>query len=304
MKKMIIIIILAFSSISINSQFTDNSVASRYVKLANTYINAEDFNSAIEILKKADMELKNRSGWDAEYWRAATNETYGVLFMKMKMPDEARKHFQFALDGYTKLVSMPRGSQEAVAELMKSIESIMQTDIEGLETNPKSRAIAGLGYDGNVMNYDNLKLDNLPNDLPANAINLSLAENKLKEIPSSIYNYKNLKYVNLSNNRIGNANMPNGAFKSLIWLDLSNNKIKKIPETIENLQNIEFLDLSNNRIKELPVTISNMKKLKVLNLKGNRIPFSSLKQLLQSMPSTNILHDEYIRLDEEETEEE
>lgn len=285
-----------------NAQTDNTLLGARYIKLANTYLNADNINGTMEFLKKADKALEKQSGWSAEYWRAAADEAYGFAFVKMKMPDEARKHFATALGKYKRLITMENGSPDAIKEIMTQIEAL-ENGTSGLMSSSNSGAIAGLS-NSNVINYDNLKLRDLPTDIPRNAINISLANNKFRDFPSGLAQYSSLKYINLSNNRIRDFSPNYAEFKNVIWINLSDNRIKTIPNGISAMKNLEFLDLSNNRLKEIPADISNMKSLKVLNLMGNRIPFPRIKNLLQSMPNTNILHDEYINIEDEEPAEE
>lgn len=59
-----------------------------------------------------------------------------------------------------------------------------------------------------------------------------LKNQNLKEIPSEIYSYKNLKK-----------------------LILSRNKIKHIPDSLSTLRNLHYLDLSSNYIDSLPPSL-------------------------------------------------
>lgn len=62
-----------------------------------------------------------------------------------------------------------------------------------------------------------------------------LKNQNLKEIPSEIYSYKNLKK-----------------------LILSRNKIKHIPDSLSILRNLHYLDLSSNYIDSLPPSLSEL----------------------------------------------
>jgi Leucine-rich repeat (LRR) protein len=62
-----------------------------------------------------------------------------------------------------------------------------------------------------------------------------LKNQNLKEIPSEIYSYKNLKK-----------------------LILSRNKIKHIPDSLSTLRNLHYLDLSSNYIDSLPPSLSEL----------------------------------------------
>jgi Leucine-rich repeat (LRR) protein len=82
-------------------------------------------------------------------------------------------------------------------------------------------------------------------------------------------------------------------------LDLSNNKLKQLEGDIpQNMPRLEYLLLQNNSLKELQLSISNMNNLKVLNISGNKIPFSTIKSIIQALPHTLVIHDNYIREEE------
>jgi len=83
---------------------------------------------------------------------------------------------------------------------------------------------------------------------------------------------KNIKSLNLSQNRI--KKLPNsiGRFKYLEELNLFSNKLEKLPFGIEGLHQLKYLDLSNNQDLDLEFNIKSLKhlkKLEVLNLSFN-----------------------------------
>lgn len=268
---------------------TDDNIAraSRFVKLAQTFINNGDYGKAFENLENARKIIGNRRSWDARYWLAAIDEAYGTAYKKMNFRDEAKRYLLSALNEYKKLITMKEGSPEAVRILIANLE---------LELNN----ISMTNNSNYTLNFDNQKLRTLPSQLPNNLENISLVENRFREFPRDLANYKNLKVINLANNSISDVKFNFADLSKLVWLSLSNNKIKTLDETIGNAKNLEYLDLSNNKLKSLPVSITNLRNLKVLNLKNNKIPFSVIKSLLQAMPGTNIIHDEYIQKGESE----
>ncbi len=103
------------------------------------------------------------------------------------------------------------------------------------------------------------------------ASKLDLSNQNLKEIPSAVFQCKNLKKLNLSNNAIKIIPKELSLLKRLKNLDLSNNQIGGLYSKNVDMPNLEVLILNNNKIKTLPKQISNLVKLKKLGLSGNSI---------------------------------
>ena len=114
---------------------------------------------------------------------------------------------------------------------------------------------------------------------------------------------KNLKSLNLSQNRI--EKLPNsiGRFKYLEELNLFSNKLQKLPFGIEGLHELKYLDLSGNREIDLEFNIKyllHLKKLEVLNLSFNglrNVP-KSIK-ILSSLKRINLSFNHLIDLPKE-----
>lgn len=262
------------------------SQASRFVKLAQSYTNNGDYGKAFENLERAERLIGKNRNWEAQYWSAAIDEAYGVIYKKMNITDKASEHLKLALRKYQQLISMPGGSQDAVKILIANLENEL-SELPLISNNSV------------VLNFDNQKLRDLPANLPQQVENISVSSNRLRNFPQGISNFKQLKVLNLSNNSISEVKFDFGSIRQLRWLDLSNNKIKSLDESIGKASNLEYLDLSNNKLKTIPMSITNLKNLKVLNLKNNKLAFSSIKTILQSLPNTNVLHDEYLQKGEE-----
>jgi Leucine-rich repeat (LRR) protein len=298
MKRIIPIILIIFAFFlndisAIGRNNTDNGLAIRNLKLANSYREGKNYDKALKLLNSSIAKFENKSDWNSKYWLATTYEYLGYVNRDIKKMDEARVNFEKALKIYRALIKQKDGSQWALDDIIKNIENAIDS------IDPFSGNIKG----ANVVNYDNLKLKELPQDIPKNATNISFADNKFKEFPAGLSNYKNIRYLSLKNNKLTGINESLYDLKNLTWLDLSKNKIKKVNPGFRKLTNLKVLDLSNNKLKDIPLDIIHIQNLKVLNLKGNKIPFDKIKNLIKSMPNTNIMHDIYVLQPEEEEEE-
>ncbi len=112
---------------------------------------------------------------------------------------------------------------------------------------------------------------------------LDLRNCGLEYIPDEIYEYDNLRTIDLSNDSYCDENMRNAIesipskishLKNLTRLNLSNNQVANISEKISNLKSLKYLDLSTNKLTHLSEKIANMRSLKVLHLEDN--PFDLL----------------------------
>ncbi|HOV92887.1 MAG TPA: leucine-rich repeat domain-containing protein [Candidatus Kapabacteria bacterium] len=283
MKNIILIIIIIVAGY-LNLSAENISEASRFIKLANTYIQSDNLAKADEYLNKARELIGSDNSWDGQYWRAAIDETYGNYYMKLNNAEMAKFSFNQALNKYKKLIKMHGGSQDALEALLEHT-STLENSLNILSGNTK------------IVSLDNQKLKQIPSLLPQNMESFSCNNCKLREFPNQLTTYKNLKTLILSNNNM--KEFQANQFSNLTMLDLSNNKIKQIDgDFAQNMPHLEYLFLQNNSIKELALSITNMKKLKVLNISGNKIPFSTIQSLIQALPNTLIIHDNYI-LEEE-----
>jgi len=98
---------------------------------------------------------------------------------------------------------------------------------------------------------------------------ISLINKRLKTIPKSIAEFKDLEKLNLSRNKLTTISDEICQLKHLRKLVLFRNLIKKLPEAISNLENLEILDLSYNNLEELTNSFKYLKFLKKIFLHKN-----------------------------------
>lgn len=294
MKKYLILLIAIFVFSATDSfSAQDQALAIRNLKLANSYRENKDYNKAIKLLDGSKAKFSGKKDWNSKYWLATTYEYYGYIYKDMEHFDLAKVNLDKARSLFKELIKQKDGSPKALEGIEESIKTL---DNEVNDIDPFSTA----NHSANILNFDNLKLKELPQGLPTKMNNLSLEKNRFKEIPGNLSSFKSLKYLNLKNNRINQITESLYELKNLVWLDISGNKIKKINLGINKLSLLKVLDLSDNKLKDIPSEINRLKNLEILNLKGNKIPFDKLKNLIKSMPNTNIMHDEYVIKPEED----
>ena len=100
---------------------------------------------------------------------------------------------------------------------------------------------------------------------------INMNTNLLRQVPNSLYTLANLKFLDISNNKIGMDG--NGCISeaiasatALVEFRASSNMISNLPESFGELRNLEVLDLRDNRIEKLPVRFGLLRKLLRLNL--------------------------------------
>ncbi|XP_021778018.1 leucine-rich repeats and immunoglobulin-like domains protein 2 isoform X4 [Papio anubis] len=103
---------------------------------------------------------------------------------------------------------------------------------------------------------------------------LDLSSNIISEIKTSSFPHMQLKYLNLSNNRI--TTLEAGCFdnlsSSLLVVKLNRNRISMIPPKIFKLPHLQFLELKRNRIKIVEgLTFQGLDSLRSLKMQRNGI---------------------------------
>ncbi|XP_063274157.1 leucine-rich repeats and immunoglobulin-like domains protein 2 isoform X2 [Prinia subflava] len=104
--------------------------------------------------------------------------------------------------------------------------------------------------------------------------NLDLSSNLISEIKASSFPRMQLKYLNLSNNRITTleAGCLDNLSSSLMVIKLNRNRISMIPPKIFRLPHVQFLELKRNRIKIVEsLTFQGLESLKSLKMQRNGI---------------------------------
>lgn len=138
----------------------------------------------------------------------------------------------------------------------------------------------------------NLKQNPRCHDIALYAITrLDLSSNSLTEIPVEIFHLDSLRYLNVSQNKIGKIPVPvvsspikknsrshKKTYKTddpcyccptLEELYLQDNRLDHIPEAIFHLPNLSALVISNNKLQHLPYNMWSAPKLKELNASHN-----------------------------------
>ena len=92
----------------------------------------------------------------------------------------------------------------------------------------------------------------------------------LSELPESISQLTQLRFLVLSNNHLTKLPEFIGRLTRLKQLLLQNNQVTELPDSIGQLVRLQRLILSNNRLAELPESIGQLTQLNTLSLHNNQ----------------------------------
>ncbi len=119
---------------------------------------------------------------------------------------------------------------------------------------------------------------------------INLSGQGLTKAPEYIFNQTETVELNLSNNSIGGALQSQvGNLKNLKVLNLSNNKFTGVPAEVGQLKNLETLNLSDNSLTGLPNELGNLSNLKFLDISGNNYSEADLAGIKARLPASTVI---------------
>lgn len=108
---------------------------------------------------------------------------------------------------------------------------------------------------------------------PLEVFSLDLSKNQLKEFPDEIFEFKNLRYLNLSSNKIQTLPYSIDSLTYLTELLINDNELTILPKSIWRLKELIVLDVSGNNIRELSVVESKASNLAYLDIGNNNLGY-------------------------------
>lgn len=102
---------------------------------------------------------------------------------------------------------------------------------------------------------------------------LNLSNNKLKNLPRTVFDASQLTILDLSGNQLATLPEEIGSLVNLTSLDLSGNELQTLPKSIGNLKKLQFLNLRNNLLQALPHEVTHLTTLKQLTIADNPLSF-------------------------------
>ncbi|CAK8693282.1 leucine-rich repeat-containing protein 57-like [Clavelina lepadiformis] len=125
-----------------------------------------------------------------------------------------------------------------------------------------------------VCQLSSMNLAQFPAELLRLAKNLRMLDvsnNKIPSLPESIGNFSILKSLNLNHNRLQVLCPGLSKLKKLETLTISNNRLVQLPPDIHHCAALRTLVLSGNKLKTFPSQLSRLKHLDMLDLSQNSL---------------------------------
>ena len=104
-----------------------------------------------------------------------------------------------------------------------------------------------------------------------NLKHLEITNNRIKEIPKEIGKLKKLNSLNLNHNEIVAIPEEIGGAYNLNEIQLNQNKIGKLPSGMGNLFSLQLLKVSHNSIEDISEDFFNMRYLKQFYIDNNKL---------------------------------
>lgn len=113
---------------------------------------------------------------------------------------------------------------------------------------------------------------------------LDLTRNRIEYLPNEINQLKKLEKLNLSKNRLKEINPQIGSCIELRWLDVGKNDLTKLPDQICVLEKLEYLQLWANEITSLPTKFYKLKNIRQIDMRAIIISESEREEINDQLP--------------------
>ena len=128
---------------------------------------------------------------------------------------------------------------------------------------------------------------------PDSVVAIDASHLKWTEIPTDLYKFKRLRYLDLSRNKLTIVPSEFNQFSSLKWLSLERNKLTDGFSVLTSLAKLKHLDIGNNNFEVIPTSIADLTELEVFILWSNpvkELPVELMKcKKLESVDMRSIL---------------
>lgn len=116
---------------------------------------------------------------------------------------------------------------------------------------------------------------------PDSVYAIDLSRKKIIELPKDLYRFRELKFLNLSKNKLSLLSDSFAVFSHLETLTISSNKFESLPAVLFKLRTLRYLFAAKNEITSIQNEIQYMQALEEIDLYDN--PISSIGTGLQQL---------------------
>lgn len=110
----------------------------------------------------------------------------------------------------------------------------------------------------------------------------------MTKLPNGLFELKNIEYLNIHSNRLGEIPKSILEFPKLKRLTIGFNEIKTIPNWIGTIDSLESLAVNGNELTELPDTLLTLPKLDYLLIRENKFDKSKIKEIIKPYENKGI----------------
>lgn len=204
---------------------------------------------------------------------------FGYAAWKFNSLQNAQTHF----DNLDEAMKFPEHAKvliirnQSILTLPKTISQLTNLRVLNLANNQLKELPEEIG---DLYNLEELSCENnLLTKLPESIRNLkklsviNLDNNLFAEVPPELYELGLLRRLSLARNKVTQTDI--GAFRDLEYLDLSENDIVELAISIHHSSSIKKIDLFNNKLKSVPKPLFSIERLDELILSGNPLDTTS-----------------------------
>lgn len=310
-----ILIVAYLSTATLFAQTSNYELGIRYIKLGNTYREANDLENALKYIEMGQKIFVKQRNATEKYWYAVALEHLGYCYRDLKQLHRAESLLKDAHLIFKDVVEQSDGSPFAVDIITTKLGyDISNSKNKNSSYCPVKCEEHHIGHSSNhitpgmpihshnnptksmqmrspvVINlgFQDLYDEELGEYITEKRIDVMLLnDNNFEILPSAIINsFSTLLEVDLANNYIIEfPYLPK--LKELRRLNLANNYLLEIGDFISELVSLEYLDLSGNEeLMYISPEISKLTKLKRLDLRNTDISFNgnAIRELKSKLP--------------------
>lgn len=208
-------------------------------------------------------------------------ETYDSLFVSAKWIEKGRYLAEFCFDD---IMSRVLKNLEKQTKLKELCIDVMTDECAELLNSFDYSALKSLNSLSLISNSYRAELKWPKNIHKIKNLTELKIEGNLREVGVHINEMKQLRYINLANNKLEQLPSKINELKKLILLDISNNQIRSLPIEFDRLRYLEKLDASKNPLKEIPVKSKRQLKINHLDLSNTAVNEDQLFNVISLSP--------------------